>query len=148
MLSTMDAAVAERLEGLRGAVVVQMRVDQGFALVLAPQDAASPASVLLIGAAFSVRDPGGDRHDYVDGYARRLLGPALELLFNQEVRAASTSAAGELTLDFVSGASLRVPPDARFEAWSLSAQGTPTLVSPPGGGWPVWPTDEYGSAQS
>jgi hypothetical protein len=141
----MDSAVAERLRGLEGAVVTQMRVDHGFALVLVPPDDALPASVLLIGGAFSFQRANGDEHDYVDGYARELLGPALEHLFSQEVQAASTSAAGELTLSFVSGASLRVPPHPRFEAWSISGPDTPTLVSPPGGGWPVWPTDEYGS---
>src|SRR5438309_3966518 len=64
-----------------------------------------------------------ERDTYADDYRRGSLGPAPELLFNQEVRAASTSAAGELTLDFVTGASLRVPPPPRFEAWSLSALG-------------------------
>jgi Family of unknown function (DUF6188) len=144
----MDSAVVERLEELRGATVTQMRVDHGFTLMLAPPDVAMPASLLLIGGAFSCRDSTGDEHVYVDDHARGSLGPALELLFNQEVAAASASESGELTLDFVSGARMRVPPHTHFEAWSLSARGIPTLVSPPGGGWPVWPIKEYGSADS
>jgi hypothetical protein len=144
----MDCAVVERLEGLHGATVTQMRVDHGFTLLLAPPDVATPASLLLIGGSFSCRDSTGDEHVYDDEYARGLLGPALDLLFNQEVAGASTSESGELTVDFVSGARMQVLPHPQFEAWSLSAWGMPTLVSPPGGGWPVWPIKEYGSADS
>jgi hypothetical protein len=144
----MDSAAVDRLGALHGATVTQMRVDQGFTLLLAPPDEALPASLLLIGGSFSCRDSTDDQQVYVDDYARRSLGPALELLFNQEVAAASASTSSELTLDFVSGARLQVPPHPQFEAWTLSARGMQTLVSPPGGGPPVWPLKDYGSSDA
>jgi hypothetical protein len=144
----MDPAVVERLGELHGATVSQMRVDNGFTLVLAPPGVATPASLLFIGGSFSCRDSSGDEHVYDADYTRGSLGPALDLLLDQEVAGASASASGELTLEFVSGARLQVPQHPQFEAWTLSARGMPTLVSPPEGGYPVWPVREYGSSDA
>jgi Family of unknown function (DUF6188) len=144
----MDSAVVKRLEELHGATVTQVRVDHALTLLLAGPDVAAPPSLLIIGGSFSCRDSTGVEQPYADDYARATLGPALELFFNQTVAAASVSAVGELALDFLSGAGVRIPPNPHFEAWSLSALGMATLVSPPGGGLPAWPIKEYRSADS
>ena len=140
-----DQSVVERLEQLHGAVVTQLRVDNALTLVLSGSADLEPASLLRIEGSFVYLDRAGDEYDFADDYPKVALGSALDL-FNETVAGVAVSAVGDLTLDFDSGARIRVPVDPRFEAWTLSAHGQATLVSPPGGGPPVWPLREYGSA--
>lgn len=60
------------------------------------------------------------------------LCPALGLLW-RTVESAAVDAKGVLELTFSGQARLRVPPDPRFEAWTLNAPGNVLIVSGPGG---------------
>jgi hypothetical protein len=130
-----DVAILTRLGQLRGSTVSQLRVDNALSLVIAPE------SVLRIEGAFSYRYATGDERHYADDYDPANLAPALDL-FGQTVMDASASETGELAIDFQGGAAIHIPPHPQFEAWILSAPGAATLVCPPGGGAPVWPTSE------
>lgn len=60
------------------------------------------------------------------------LAPALGLLFHI-VELATVDPAGVLEMTFSGPASLRVPPEPNYEAWTLNAPGNVLVVSGPGG---------------
>ena len=137
----MDPTIRQRLDQVRGRRVWQLRVDNEFWLVFLGQlDDPPPANdlTLVIGGAFSLTTPDGHRHEFDQEYAPADLGPAMQLLHGvaANVRLADD---GELALEFDNGCALSIPPDPHFEAWRLIGPGWRALVSPPGGGAPVWP---------
>ena len=138
----MDQTVATRVESLGGAVVTQLRVDNAFTLAFDSE----PPHLLWIEGGFTYRDPAGVEHRFDDEYPRTALGSMLGLV-GATVAGVEISPDGTLTLEFESGARTHVPVITQFEAWTLSAPGAATLVSPPGGGRPARPLKEYGSSQ-
>lgn len=142
----MDPKITERLGQLRRRQVWQIRVDNEFWLIFAAQPDDPPGSkdlVLVIGGEFSVTTGDGDQHHLDDDHRPSDLGPAMKLLW-QTVADVALDAAGELSVEFVNGSALLVPPHPAYESWRLQGPGWRTLVCPPGGGTPTWPTSESG----
>jgi hypothetical protein len=61
-------------------------------------------------------------------------------LFNVEVTSAVAFKSGQLRMVFGDGHMLKVDPDPRYEAWTVTGPDRMLVVSLPGGGLAVWPS--------
>ena len=91
----------------------------------------------MIESPFVLQIRGVDHH--LDPGERAGLGPLLSL-YPDALSAASVDADGALRLAFVSGASISVPSDARYEAWQVNGPGSFLVVCVPGnsGDLAIW----------
>lgn len=104
-------------------LVMQLRVDHRLSLVL------SGGPVVVIEGRFELRTASGSWWiEEPDD-----LSPALRL-FDQRVITVFAARRGELTVEFDSGAVIRVPADAHYENWQIELADNEVWVGSPGGG--------------
>ncbi|GAB3436372.1 hypothetical protein GCM10027436_15250 [Actinophytocola sediminis] len=119
----------------RGRAVTQVRVDFAFELIIDDIGAiriSSPATLGWINTA--------DQPDKMMMHPESQDVAAGLALFKVMVGSAVAFKSGQLRVAFGDGHVLKVDPDPHYEAWTVTGPDRMLIVSLPGGGLAVWPT--------
>lgn len=117
--------------GLEGCPVGRVSFDSSVAILIGGD------CELRIESEVIVRGFGGG-DVYIDPEGPGDKRSSLVRLVNDVVAEASVDASGELLIGFSTGASMRIPPNAEFEAWGLVGPGDRRVTCMPGGELALW----------
>jgi hypothetical protein len=111
-------------------------VEFGFSLLLQ----VSEGYEIRVESAFQLNDPQRGRFDGIPD-ERLAADRVFETLVGRSIEEAQASEGGTLRLLLSGGATLTVPADSDFEAWTVAGPGGLKIVSEAGGGLAVWNLD-------